>query len=60
VFYPNAKIVLQTNDGALILISGRGKSPYIYYDFETGSEQYAWLNAAIGVGLAQVGKDGQG
>jgi hypothetical protein len=48
---------LQTDDGALILISGRGKSPYITYEFETGTEEYAWLNAAIGVGLIQPGED---
>lgn len=57
VFYPDAKIILKTKDDAQILVSGVGKTPYIYYEFETGAEQYAWLNSAIGVGLVQVGED---
>ena len=57
VFHPDAKIVLQTDDGALILVSGQGKTPYIYYEFETGVEKYKWLNEVIGVGLIQVGED---
>lgn len=55
IFSPDAKIVLETNDGANILISGRGRSPYITFDFETGSEKYSWLNAVVGVGSIQVG-----
>ncbi|KAJ2988891.1 hypothetical protein NUW58_g3749 [Xylaria curta] len=55
VFSPDAKIVLQTDDGAQILISGRGRSPYITFDLETGSENYSWLNSVIGVGSIQVG-----
>lgn len=55
-FAPNAQIVVETNDGANILITGHGKSPYINYEFETGSESYWWLNQAIGVGIIQVGE----
>ncbi|KAI0973115.1 hypothetical protein F4678DRAFT_427969 [Xylaria arbuscula] len=55
-FAPDAKIVVQTSDGASILMSGHGKSPYINYDFETGSEIYSWLNEIIGVGIIQVGE----
>jgi hypothetical protein len=57
VFSPDAKIVLETDDGASILISGHGRSPYITYEFETGSEAYSWLNAVVGIGLIQVGND---
>ncbi|KAI0124991.1 hypothetical protein BJ170DRAFT_597836 [Xylariales sp. AK1849] len=57
IFSPDAKIVLETDDGATILISGRGRSPYITYEFETGNEKYSWLNAAVGLGLIQVGEN---
>ncbi|KAF3012577.1 hypothetical protein G7054_g7810 [Neopestalotiopsis clavispora] len=55
VFSPDAKIVLTTDDGANILMSGRGRSPWIAYDFETGSEKYAWMNSVVGIGRIQVG-----
>lgn len=55
VFSPDAKIVLITDDGANILMSGRGRSPWIAYDFETGSEKYAWMNSVVGIGRIQVG-----
>lgn len=42
-------IILKMNIGAMTLISGPEKSPYITYEFETGSEKYAWLSAAIGL-----------
>ncbi|KAI1087101.1 hypothetical protein F5B19DRAFT_497706 [Rostrohypoxylon terebratum] len=57
VFAPDAKIVLETADGANILVSGRGKSPWATIEFETGSEEYSWLNDAIGVGLIRVGEN---
>jgi hypothetical protein len=56
VFSPDAKIVVQTEDGATILMSGRGRSPFISYEFETGSEKYSWLNAIVGIGIIEVGE----
>lgn len=38
VFSPDAKIVLETDDGANILMSGRGRYPYFAVEFETGNE----------------------
>ncbi|KAI8622986.1 hypothetical protein F5Y19DRAFT_483232 [Xylariaceae sp. FL1651] len=55
-FVPDAKIVVQTGDGANILFTGYGKSPYINYEFETGSTVYSWLNQIIGIGIIQVGE----
>lgn len=57
VFSPDAKIVLETSDGASILMSGRGRSPYFAVEFETGSENYAWLNAIQALGTIEVGKN---
>jgi len=48
-FSPDALFVLQTTDGANILVRGAGHFPFEAASFETGSEKYAWLNTAVGV-----------
>ena len=57
VFSPEAKIVLETNDGANILMSGRGRSPYFAVEFETGNENYSWMNAIQALGTIEVGEN---
>ncbi|OQD89550.1 hypothetical protein PENANT_c002G07665 [Penicillium antarcticum] len=39
-----ATFVLQTSDGANILITERAAIPYVEAIFETGAEAYDWLN----------------
>lgn len=55
IFFPDAKIVLQTDDGVNILMSGRGRSPYFGVEFETGSQKYAWLNPLMCIARIAVG-----
>jgi hypothetical protein len=57
VYSPDAKIVLETNDGANILMSGRGRSPYFAVEFETGNENYSWLNAIQALGTIEVSEN---
>ena len=57
VFSPDAKIVLETNDGANILMSGRGRSPYFAVEFETGNENYSWMNAIQALGTIEAGEN---
>ena len=41
----NAIYVLQTNDGATIMVTEQAHVPNIDIFFETGSKKYAWLNS---------------
>ena len=52
-FSPEATYVLQTNDSANILVTGKGHVPYEAISFETGNEKYAWLNTALAIGRAK-------
>ena len=56
-FKPDAKIVVETDDGAHILISGKGHTPWASFEFETGSDEYGWINSVLGVGHVEVGHD---
>ncbi|MCJ1472279.1 hypothetical protein MMC13_000926 [Lambiella insularis] len=56
VFSPDAQIVLETNDGTNILMSGHGRSPYFAVEFETGNENYSWMNAIQTLGTIEVGE----
>lgn len=40
----DATYVLQTNDGANIVLTERAIIPYVEILFETGSSKYGWLN----------------
>lgn len=52
-FSPDAMYVLQTADGASVLVRGQGHVPYEAVLFETGSDKYAWLNSAVAIGMAR-------
>ena len=75
------RVVLETNDGALIYMSGVGRQclpeearnlgraeraqldPASYYfrttyTFETGAENYAWLNNIVAVGVGRITETG--
>jgi len=49
--------VLQTTDGANILVREVGHAPFEAASFDTSSEKYAWLNTAVGVAKS-TGIDG--
>ena len=40
----DATYVLQTSDGANIVVTERAVIPYVEVLFETASEKYGWLN----------------
>lgn len=40
----NAIYVLETSDGASIMVTEKAHVPHVQVLFETGSEKYAWLN----------------
>ena len=40
----DATYVLQTGDGATIVVTERAVLPNVEVEFETGSQTYAWLN----------------
>jgi Protein of unknown function (DUF3237) len=46
---PDAAYVLQTDDGANILVRAKGHAPVEHTSFQTGSEKYTWLNTVVGV-----------
>lgn len=48
VFSPDAVYVLETNDGARIMVTEKGRAPNVNLVFETGSANYSWLNTAVG------------
>ncbi|EPE10807.1 hypothetical protein F503_05902 [Ophiostoma piceae UAMH 11346] len=47
-FSPDAIYVLNTHDGAHILVREHGHSPSVQVLFETGSDKYSWLNQVVG------------
>lgn len=49
VFSPDAVYVLQTTDGANIMVTEKGHAPFVQILFETASTKYAWLNSAVGI-----------
>ena len=38
-------------------MSGRGRSPYLIIEFETGNENYSWMNAIQALGMIEVGEN---
>ena len=52
-FSPDALYVMQTADGGTVLVTGKGHVPHETVLFETGSEQYSWLNKVVAVGRAK-------
>lgn len=52
VFSPDVAYALQTRDGlGDILVRQRGRSPNVFSVFETGSDEYDWLNLAVAYGV---------
>jgi len=47
-FSPEAVYVLRTDDGANIMVKESGHAPNVLLLFETGSEEYAWMNKIVG------------
>ncbi|CAK7205327.1 hypothetical protein SEUCBS139899_008097 [Sporothrix eucalyptigena] len=47
-FSPEAVYVLQTTDGAKIMVTERGRAPNVILQFDTGHANYSWLNTAVG------------
>ncbi|CAK7234136.1 hypothetical protein SBRCBS47491_008846 [Sporothrix bragantina] len=46
-FSPEAVYVLETTDGARIMVTERGRAPNVNIQFDTGSANYSWLNTAV-------------
>jgi hypothetical protein len=59
----DVRLLLETEDGAVILMTYRGVSPdggttiRTGALFETGDERYAWLNNVLGVGVGSSSGD---
>lgn len=49
-FNPDVVYVLQTHDGGNILVRERGHAPNLLLLFETGSDEYDWLNSVVAYG----------
>lgn len=49
-FSPDAVYVLQTTDGASIMVRETGHAPNVHLTFETGSDKYGWLNTVVAYG----------
>ena len=49
-FNPDVVYVLQTNDGCNILVREKGHAPNLLLLFETGSDEYDWLNSVVAYG----------
>lgn len=47
-FSPDAIYVLQTSDGANIMVTEKGHAPNVLIQFETGAEDYSWMNSIVG------------
>ncbi|ROW16612.1 hypothetical protein VPNG_01614 [Cytospora leucostoma] len=58
VFNPDVSYVLETQDGDNIFVRQRGRAPNVFSLFDTGSEEYAWLNLVVAYGVATVLEDG--
>ncbi|CAK7218001.1 hypothetical protein SCUCBS95973_003342 [Sporothrix curviconia] len=46
-FSPQAVYVLETTDGARIMVTESGRVPNVNLQFDTGSANYSWLNTAV-------------
>lgn len=57
-FSPDAVYVLQTTDGARIMVRERGHAPNVNLLFETGHANYTWLNTAVGYASGAPTADG--
>ncbi len=57
-FSPEAVYILDTTDGARIMVTERGRAPNVNLMFDTGSDKYSWLNTAVG--YATGGPSGAG
>lgn len=53
-FSPDVAYVLETHDGDNILVRQRGRAPNVFSLFETGSDEYDWLNLVVAYGKATV------
>lgn len=53
-FSPDVAYVLETHDGGNILVRQRGRAPNVFSLFETGSDEYDWLNLVVAYGKATV------
>lgn len=49
-FNPDVIYVLQTKDGGNILVREKGHAPNLFLLFETGSDEYDWLNSVVAYG----------
>ncbi|KAL2292757.1 hypothetical protein FJTKL_07829 [Diaporthe vaccinii] len=49
-FNPDVVYVLQTHDGGNILVREKGHAPNLLLLFETGSDDYDWLNSVVAYG----------
>lgn len=49
-FNPDVVYVLQTHDGGNILVREKGHAPNLLLLFETGSDEYDWLNSVVAYG----------
>lgn len=57
-FNPDVSYALETQDGDNIFVRQRGRAPNVFSLFDTGSEEYAWLNLVVAYGVATVSEDG--
>ncbi|ROW04553.1 hypothetical protein VMCG_05035 [Cytospora schulzeri] len=51
-FSPDVAYVLETHNGSNILVRQRGRAPNVFSLFETGSDEYGWLNLVVAYGEA--------
>lgn len=49
-FNPDVVYVLQTHDGGNVLVREKGHAPNLFLLFETGSDEYDWLNSVVAYG----------
>ncbi|KAK5989235.1 Hydroalkoxylation enzyme phnH [Cladobotryum mycophilum] len=61
-FRPDARYIIQSDDGANIYVTAQGYAPpgsdFDAQIFETGSEKYSWLNNALCVSSGEIGDNG--
>lgn len=60
VFSPDAVYILQTDDGANIMVTEKGHAPYVQILFETSSPKYSWLNSLVGIATGGPNDNGVG
>lgn len=57
-FNPDVVYVLQTHDGGNILVREKGHAPNLLLLFETGSDEYDWLNSVVAYGQGSQTPEG--